>query len=56
MYPATIITVVFVDRAVAAILKPNAMTVALLAAVVMAAVGVVLYFRRRLLALGEATA
>ncbi|MGE5170660.1 MAG: VTT domain-containing protein [Rudaea sp.] len=53
IYPATIMTVVFVDRAVAAIVKPSAWTVAALAGAVALAIGVVLYFRRRLLVRAE---
>jgi phosphatidylserine/phosphatidylglycerophosphate/cardiolipin synthase-like enzyme/uncharacterized membrane protein YdjX (TVP38/TMEM64 family) len=56
MYPATVVTVVFVDRAVAAILEPSALTVALLAAAVAFAIGVVLFFRRRVLVDAEAAA
>jgi uncharacterized membrane protein YdjX (TVP38/TMEM64 family) len=56
IYPATIITVVFIDRAVAAILKPSAWTIALLAAAVAFAIGVVVFFRRRLLLRAEAAA
>ncbi|MGE5103345.1 MAG: TVP38/TMEM64 family protein [Betaproteobacteria bacterium] len=53
IYPATIMTVVFVDRAVAAIVKPSAWTIAALVGAVALAIGVVLYFRRRLLVRAE---
>ena len=56
IYPATIMTVIFVDRAVAAIIKPSAWTVALLGAAVAIAIGMVLFFRRRLLVTAEANA
>jgi phosphatidylserine/phosphatidylglycerophosphate/cardiolipin synthase-like enzyme/uncharacterized membrane protein YdjX (TVP38/TMEM64 family) len=47
LFPGTIVTVVFIDRAIAAILSPNAWTVALLGAAVALALAVVIYFRRR---------
>ena len=56
IYPATIMTVVFVDRALAAIVKPNALTIALLGAAVAFAIAVVIYFRRRLLVAAETRA
>ncbi len=49
MYPATIITVVFVDRAIAAIRAPSAATVAMLVGAVAVAVALVIFFRRRVL-------
>ena len=49
LFPGTIVTVVFVDRAIAAILAPSAWTVALLAGALAFALAVVIFFRRRLL-------
>jgi uncharacterized membrane protein YdjX (TVP38/TMEM64 family) len=56
MYPATVMTVIFVDRAIAAIVEPNAWTITLLAVAVAVAIGVVIFFRRRLLSTAEASA
>jgi len=49
LFPGTIVTVVFIDRAIAAILEPTPWTVALLAVAVAVALFVVIFFRRRVL-------
>ncbi len=55
LFPGTIVAVVFIDRAIAAILAPSVWTVALLAAAVAVALAVVIFFRRRVLVATAAT-